>query len=715
MVKKTIFQTYSAHNIFLWFILCVFAISCSTEEMLNPPSVVAGDGENMSLKLTINTPPTVLPKGATKSQTAEEASINEIRILVFRNDTYIYSAEGSILDHTATSTTFDAELKTSSSPIVLFLLANSNQAIDAANIAAGDSKSEVKAKIQHAFTVSGISSPFPMFGEYELPSLDTFNNNEISGIKMLRSVARADILVADDVTNFEMVSVQLYRANNKMQIIPNNMTDAAVTSPSIPGNSSGSIITSEISVSGNVSQSQLYVPESSAPDESEKDSKATCIIVGGKYANGEVTYYRIDFNLGMSGHPFGQILRNHKYIFNILKVGMPGKKTPEEAAKAPSVGIISEVQTWDENSTDMYFDGEHYIGVSARTVLLKSWAGSTSEISVNTDVSDYTIQWSDENGNLLGVASETSIQNTNYLVQLRENKTLIHVEALTRNGNHGERNDYFTIQAGQWKVVIKIAQLGYAATLEEVVRVLSFTNVGDLGTGYSSDGTLNASGAAMRQILNYYFYPASLIDMGGYSFNEMAQTVISGSNTLAANIMADYDVMFYTYDSKPSTGTIVNTLQWLNNKKNRVLIVAADWTGTNINLLSALGDTWDWIYKDDGGNFKFVEPTEANSIFTQTGPFGGVSSSSVFGRTDAYWGRTLNYSEYVIPLLTSSYDGGMVLGVNKKRRIVYIGDCNLFTTTGANYLTGAGNLSKDQDYLMGNLWAWITDVVLSGR
>lgn len=58
-------------------------------------------------------------------------------------------------------------------------------------------------------------------------------------------------------------------------------------------------------------------------------SDATCIVVGGYYDGAsELSYYRIDFNPGVEGHPFGQVLRNHKYVFRIKKVTGTGGVMP---------------------------------------------------------------------------------------------------------------------------------------------------------------------------------------------------------------------------------------------------------------------------------------------------------------------------------------------------------------------------------------------------
>lgn len=47
---------------------------------------------------------------------------------------------------------------------------------------------------------------------------------------------------------------------------------------------------------------------------------------------------------------------------------------------------MAEVQAWDDDTMDMYFDGEHHFGISTREVVLKHKTGSEGIISVSTDL-----------------------------------------------------------------------------------------------------------------------------------------------------------------------------------------------------------------------------------------------------------------------------------------------------------------------------------------
>lgn len=167
-----------------------------------------------------------------------------------------------------------------------------------------------------------------MYGEYKFPAgLSSTEMQEITGIKMLRSIARVDV-VATEAANFKLAGVKAYRANNSLQVIPNETGSMKVTTPSVPDGSMANVSSRMFSVSEedrNEFSAQLYLPEVSSPAEGDRVSSATCIVVGGYYNGSEkMSYYRMDFDPDNKENAFGQILRNHKYIFNVKKVSAPG-------------------------------------------------------------------------------------------------------------------------------------------------------------------------------------------------------------------------------------------------------------------------------------------------------------------------------------------------------------------------------------------------------
>ena len=713
MITQNIKYTTGKINQYILLLLCYFGIlSCVNEDPLLTPENTDGD---IPVTLTINAPSTTTPKMTLRSQTENEAKIQEIMVLVFQDNKFLYLEEGVITSSTVASTTLKVALRSTPNPLSLFLIANSNEVINNSNLLVNDSKTVVKEKLNKTFTESGISFPLPMSGEHDISSLSASGNNNISGIKMVRSIARADILVADNVNNFELVSVQLFRANSKIQVIPDIMTNASVTSPSIPDNAEANVTTQPLSVTNNKLEAQLYFPESEAPTESNRTSGATCIIIGGKYnGNSTTTYYRMDFNPGIQGHPFGSILRNHKYTFSIKGVGVPGADNPEDAANSPSAGITVEVESWDENTIDMWYEGDSYFSVSSRILLLRPWAGTfkqSDRITVNTNLPSFSIQWSDINGTPLGGSfpSATSISNANYIISIIDDT--IKVKALTNNEQNPDRSDYFVIHAGKWDIVITINQYGLSKHMDDLIRVLSFSEIGDLGNGYA-DETSSAGALATRQILNKQFCPTGTFKFGGYHFTELSRII--GTTTLSSTVLSNHDVILLPYNQQPNldAANIINN--WLKAKQNRVLIIDADNSNTNINVLEAVGDDLGWSYTTPGTTYFDIPINETNELFTTFGLFGSISPGTQYRSYDGTWGMAKNENNEVIPLLQTP-EGDMTIGVNMTKRIVYMGESQfLYSYTGG--LSGnTGQVNNDQDKLIANLWAWVTEVVLSGK
>ncbi len=84
---------------------------------------------------------------------------------------------------------------------------------------------------------------------------------------MLRSIARVDVK-ATEVANFKLSGVKAYRANDHLQIIPDETGVVRVTLPSVPAGSTGNVnsVLYPVSVENlNEFSAQLYLPEADSP------------------------------------------------------------------------------------------------------------------------------------------------------------------------------------------------------------------------------------------------------------------------------------------------------------------------------------------------------------------------------------------------------------------------------------------------------------------
>lgn len=432
--------------------ICVLT-SCSEDD-----SIVNPDSKNIKVQFYAN-------NLAFVRQTSVESEITEIQALVFINNgdgyKYGYSAEAtSITNIENQATSFNITLYTVSNPVKIYILANSNDAISNNIPLVGETEEEVKQKIVQLFPSTGINSNFPMWCEYLLPSgISSSLNENIIPLKILRAIARVDVSTVDAESTFTMTSVQAFRANNQFQITPNAYSGSLLVSePSIPLGSTTTINTAPIVVTNNISESQLYLPESTAPSLANQTSNATCVVVGGRYNNSsDITYYRLDFDPDSSKYPLGQILRNHHYTFNIMNVSAPGWPTPEEAAENKSTNIEVAIQDWEDEDASIELGGTDYFRLSTREITIANEVGSSGYSFVATSVPDYTIQWSDAAGNPLGPAGDIIDDG---VIHITRTRYIIRVNAIVDNPSENTELKYVLIVAKRAHILLKIYHQG---------------------------------------------------------------------------------------------------------------------------------------------------------------------------------------------------------------------------------------------------------------
>ena len=321
-------------------------ISCSRGTINNK--------KDAKVQFNLNIPkiamPTPLPKA--DGEIDAEVVISEIFVLVF-DEKYRLSeiVEGDNLSHQSGVTSFNARISSSKKPATLILVANVN--FRRYSVSIGSSMEMVIPALKMSYTISGITSLLPMSGVVSLASVEAGTHNV--SVEMLRSIARADVIVQAD--NFVLVDARIYRANSSIQLIPSESNsidwlNPAVTLPSVPSES-GLTINGTIPVAAdeqtNSIEAKLYLPEAFGV---EPGDASISIIVGGYYnGSNTLSYYRIDFKGGISGHPYGQILRNHKYIFNIKSVYNQGRNTPELAANNEATDVEAQIKEWKDHIT----------------------------------------------------------------------------------------------------------------------------------------------------------------------------------------------------------------------------------------------------------------------------------------------------------------------------------------------------------------------------
>lgn len=765
-------------------------VSCTDETFVGEKDSKYAE-DRMAVRLTISTP--AIQKPETRSAELEE-QIEEVRVLVLSRQSadleyqFLYSVEGININRpNNNTTTFTAMLKSSNDPVKLILIANASQAVAEKYPEAGDTETRIKKKLIHELD-NGNGSPeqitgyLPMYGEYSLPKLDAAQVNADIQIRMLRSVARADVYNNDATGHFRLQSIQVFRPYDKMQLIPDNTTvnsegGPKVDAPSLPDQSvfypAGVPMPQQNIAGSNTSIEQIYLPEAPAPATGKQISDATCLVAGGIYDDGvhpaKTVYYRIDFK--PSGHPLGQILRNHRYIFLIQKVSAAGWNTPEEAAVNASSGIIATVESWDEHTTDMYFDGEHHYGVSTRHLKLQYRMNSKGIIYIDTDLTGDLLQWVDAEGSPIdGNGLSESLSSTRFEVSLAQEtdsdnniRRVIQCRAKQPNDTYSDYSEYVMIHINRWKIMITITQSANNSK-DEIIHILSTNGIG--GIDY-------ASSKPMKAILDNHFGIGKTVQLGGIVYSQIPISI--NETNLPYSKLAQQDILILGYDSRPDSASARRILDWLGARKNRVLVIGTDWKApgindsygngkpelaptTNYQLLKLLREDITPYWYNAANNESIgdtgpsrsalitsFDPTADNDYFFRTGPFTESLATGItncgYWINDVIWGRMEVHSPTITPLIRfknvvkddgsgslPSYtpypegDGRMILGVDKKKRIVYMGDSQIFEIGSGNAVrtnsridNNAGNLTNDYSRIMANLWAWMIEEVVLGN
>lgn len=287
-------------------------------------------------------------------------------------------------------------------------------------------------------------TPLPLWGETASP----FNAQmiRVSSIQMLRAVARIDVgvnlggKVTDDKGDFtgkydltdltkyngkaedrdgvpfELVSVALYNSASTGRLAPDPANMApnrdGVTAPTLPTPFAGHDApvaypynAGAAAAATNMLRGEIYLPETGNKGIDE-NSAAFYIVVGGKWNGGATTYYRVDFYnraapVGPDGKPVGgteegyvkpsganryDILRNHAYVINILRVRGEGYPTAATAAQSEPINMEVDILTWDtsDDMSNVVTDGQYKLMVSD-TRLQYHADGTAQDLEVFTD------------------------------------------------------------------------------------------------------------------------------------------------------------------------------------------------------------------------------------------------------------------------------------------------------------------------------------------
>ena len=398
----------------VWMTLLI--TSCISEEVYMPYPEPANPVQNGYIKIHLNTPDPQMPTSksvGTRAMSAQEERVIDPKMLNVLVFSYMDDGYGTItetFDYMApVSGGVDYDEMDGSKATVVAKLMKSNTSSDyyrivvIANHILSDinlvrnvtTKKDLLEQLTYLVPEKWNGTVFPMWGE----SMPIVISDDMPSptIELCRALARIDVGLnfkanngkltdqANGISGFKLAEVLVYRTYNKGYVAP--IGDTSET-PSIPsdalrhGDDSplGYIIPDVGGV--DVYAREIYVPEAESPSSPTQDN-IHCIVIGGYYQNSAVvSYYRLDFAKETTSgeRSFLPLLRNHRYVFNIIQVNGPGFSSAVAAlASMPTTGNVDyDLVVWDAAIHEMETQGKYYFGIDNRDLLAEAPSTNTA-------------------------------------------------------------------------------------------------------------------------------------------------------------------------------------------------------------------------------------------------------------------------------------------------------------------------------------------------
>ena len=384
------------------FLAVILMTSCVRDVFTSEPVDTVKFGY---MKIRLDAPESHIP---TKSMNAHaERAIDQtlLNILVFNHkngdEKFCYKAtvsESVIYDENNKSAIVTVRLTKSASPDDLYrIVVIANYDLSGIDMIENiTTKAEVLEQLIFSVpgkwnTDSDNYTPFPMWGE-NVPVVIS-DNMSSSAINLYRALSGIDVGLnfamdngkltdhAYGIQDFKLAEVLVFRTYDKGHVAPLN---DAVEIPDVPQgalrHSDNFPLSYIIPEAGGVNSyiREIYVPEADLPLTPGNDN-IHCIVIGGYYSNSStVSYYRLDF--AKETGTYLPILRNHRYVFNIIQVTGPGFTSVIPALESvPVVGNVSyDLIAWDATIHEMETQGKYYFGIDNRDLLAEAQSTSSA-------------------------------------------------------------------------------------------------------------------------------------------------------------------------------------------------------------------------------------------------------------------------------------------------------------------------------------------------
>lgn len=496
------------------FFLVVLLTGCIAEEGPAEGSA-ASAGREIPVKVTLQMP-AASPPGTYAISAIDENHVEDIDILAFKANAdqtgweLAYRVKGtSITDQTENNPIkarkqFQVNLIADEvNPQQLVVLANVRSLIDGTNLTVGMEKNSLLNSLifenagswnanndKKEDAVDKTFTPFPMWGEVTTTVRE--GTTQITGVNLLRSIARMDVRLTDEVTDFKLDRIYVYNSKKKGRIVPDaaNLDGATkVKAATLPTGDieNTSPLTYEIPVGmERLFKRTIYLLEAQGTT-SDHASEATCLVVGGTYGSDtQTTYYRVDFFRKDAQNnyttDYRDILRNHRYRIHITSVSASGYSTPQKAFESKALNMKTEITEWDDNDmTDVVFDGQYMLAVSPGEFTFGQNALTAAEAKNKMYVyTDYPTGWAIEK--IVDATDETttatwlSVQEESEGVAELKKTLWIKTDENTANS---ERTARIWFKAGRLRYAVTVTQ-GVTSTKLSIIAPLTGTELTEL-------------------------------------------------------------------------------------------------------------------------------------------------------------------------------------------------------------------------------------------
>lgn len=395
-------------------VLLLSLVSCDKEQRTSP-SENKNHQVDVRFQLKVSTPGS--PTYAAVEY--DEFTVNDVYVFFFNTKTgRVHDmVQGTDITSSGNETkSFKATLimdATSQSQFEMYVLANIASFMEGKTQSdfVGKSYNDLQMMLQKAINgkFSVLENGLVMWGKAD-GLLPTSASQDIT-VPMIRAFARVDVGLGvrgnwngKDANNqpipFKLTEVHIYKPNNAYSFMPlaasYDQANRKVTAHSAVGAAQSNAL--KYDVSGGLSiAKEIYIsesdvlmgtPETAAPGDSFHTSRCA-IVVGGQYnSSTSTTYYRIDFKDNRNPKKLIDVLRNHRYLVNIVSVAAPGLPTAQEAYQSIilNANIDVEITQWNDLSQDIIFDGDHWVYIQKKNLTLPGSAGAWGGLIIGSDV-----------------------------------------------------------------------------------------------------------------------------------------------------------------------------------------------------------------------------------------------------------------------------------------------------------------------------------------